>query len=44
MPRKAGAEVSCNGKAEVEEAMGWWDIAGKWPGREEVAKEDCDIS
>lgn len=45
MPRKAGVEGSCNGRGEVEEeAIEWWDRAGKWPGWEEVAKEGCDIS
>lgn len=44
MTRKAGAEGSCDGRGEVKEATERWDRARKWPGREEVAKEACDVS
>lgn len=33
-----------SGRGEGEEAMEWWDRAGKWPGQEEVAKEKCNMS
>lgn len=38
MSRKA------RGRGEGKEAMEWWDRAGKQPGQEEVAKEECDMS
>lgn len=44
MPRKAGAQGSCNGRAEVKETTEWRDRARKWPGREEVAKEARGVS
>lgn len=44
VPRQAGVEGSCNGRGEVEEATECWDRTGKWPGREEVAKQGCHVS